>query len=560
MQQENTNIIQFPKGEYGVKAIYSEQVISDYKGNPLIEALPPILSTDQAVEKLTNFPTYDSGEKELDAYYRYHCIPRLYQYFQPLNKHLDLENRISRTIRQGYLSRNPLSKERAVLIQKSYEAIKKGEVLTSLGENLEQSAQGFTILGLSGIGKSSGVKRVLNHYPQIIVHSNYKDTPLNTIQLSWLKLDCPFDGSIKGLPIQFFSVIDKLLGTKYFKKFGNRSNSTETMLQHMSHIASLHSIGVLIIDEIQHLNEAKSGGSDKMLNFFTTLVNTIGIPVILIGTNKAVSVLQSEFRQARRGSGQGDMVWDQWEKDEMWDLLIEGMWEYQWTKRYTPLTEELNNILYVESQGILDIAVKLFMISQLRAIATGKEEITPRLIVQVAKDSLRLVRPMLDALKSGIESEVMKYEDIRPIDMEEYFEKYKASIDLNEKIRIQKKVEELKRNKQQNSIIEEVVLKLLQMDIEPKLAKRCAEQVIKEHGEMIEVTFALKESMKLALSLEDEKKTKPKQRRTKKIESDKIIRPLDLRLIVQDGKKEKMSAYESLEKADFIRNPLIEII
>jgi len=42
----------------------------------------------------------------------------------------------------------------------------------------------------------------------------------------------------------------------------------------MSTLAHTHGLGLLIIDEIQHLSQAKSGGSEKMLNFFVTLVNT----------------------------------------------------------------------------------------------------------------------------------------------------------------------------------------------------------------------------------------------------------------------------------------------
>jgi hypothetical protein len=38
-----------------------------------------------------------------------------------------------------------------------------------------------------------------------------------------------------------------------------------------------------------------------------------------------------------------------------------------------------------------------------------------------------------------------KYEDIRPIDMEEEVEKYKASIDMQERIKIQKKLQQRKR-------------------------------------------------------------------------------------------------------------------
>jgi len=53
------------------------------------------------------------------------------------------------------------------------------------------------------------------------------------------------------------------------------------------------------------------------------------VPTVLIGTTKALSVLQSEFRQARRGSGQGDMIWERLSKDKSWELLINAFRDYQ---------------------------------------------------------------------------------------------------------------------------------------------------------------------------------------------------------------------------------------
>ena len=97
---------------------------------------------------------------------------------------------------------------------------------------------------------------------------------------------------------------------------------------------------------------------------------------------------------------------------------------------------------------------------------------------QVANDSLRLVQPMLEALKSGIPSEIAKYEDIRPIDMDEEMEKYKASIDLQEKIRIQKKLQHQKRQKKEQSLLEEVTLQLLSMDFDPKEVQTCCKERI----------------------------------------------------------------------------------
>ncbi|NUH84130.1 ATP-binding protein [Bacillus firmus] len=537
-----------------VEAIYSDQIVQDYESNPLIEALPPIFTEDDVIEHLSVIPSYDEKERTLNANYRFHCVQRLFQYFQPFETHLDLEQRISRAIRQGYLHRNPMKKEEVMRIHESYKAIKDGKFLKTYQTEAKRTAAGFTIIGLSGIGKSTAIERVLSFYPQLIKHQEYKGKPFHFTQISWLKLDCPFDGSLKGLCMSFFSELDRLLGSNYLNKFGAQKNTLDLMMQRMNHLASRHGIGLLIIDEIQHLSLSKSGGSEKMLNFFVTLVNTIGIPVLMVGTNKAISILQSEFRQARRGSGQGDMVWSQMPNDESWDLFVEGMWEYQWTSHFTELTSEFNDFLYEESQGILDIAVKLFMLSQVRAITTGEERITKQIMKQVANDSLRLVKPMLDAMRSGIPTEIAKYEDIRPIDMDEEIEKYKASFDFQDKIRIQKKIQQQKRQKKEQSLLEEVTLQLLAMDFDPKQVESAVKKVFKILGEDIEKSTVLKEAVKL-LIVKDDKKAEIK---TKKKKIDTINKNY-LGRLMQEARQKKKSVYEYFLDKGIIKPPLDEI-
>ncbi|MBG9656348.1 ATPase AAA [Cytobacillus firmus] len=536
-----------------VNAIYSDQIVQDYESNPLIEALPPIFTEDDVIEQISVFPPFNDKERLLDPSHRFHCVQRLFQYFQPFEIHLDLEQRISRAIRQGYLSRNPFESKQVMITHESYQAIKQGKFLKTYQTEVKRTASGFTIIGLSGIGKSTAIERVLSFYPQLIKHREYKGKPFVFTQISWMKLDCPFDGSLKGLCMSFFSELDRLLGSNYLNKFGAQKNTTDLMLQRMAHLSSLHGIGLLIIDEIQHLSLSKSGGSDKMLNFFVTLVNTIGIPVLMVGTNKAVSVLQSEFRQARRGSGQGDMIWSQMPQNESWDLFLEGMWEYQWTTAYTPLTSEFSDLLYEESQGILDIAVKLFMLSQIRAIATGEEKITKMIMKQVVKDSLRLVKPMLEALKSGIPSEIAKYEDIRPIDMDEEIEKYKSSLGLQEKIRIQKKLQMQQRQKKEQSLLEEVTLHLLEMDFEPKDIESTVKEVIKRLGEDLEKALVIKEVVKILLTKE-EKKPKGKTKKQKTKSPDENL----LGMLMHEARKEKKSVHEWFLENNVVKQPLDE--
>lgn len=472
---------EFPRPQQAVLAEYSDQVVPDYRGNPLIEALPPIFSDDELYDVLTTYPEYHERERELPSEYRYHCVMRIARYFQPWTKHFDLENRLSRVIRQGYIARNPIGRNYAMLLQQGYQMIKNKKYDGVFNSEIFSSASGFTIIGISGIGKTKAIEHVLAPYPKIIVHSEYHGEPLNLYQIPWLKLDCPFDGSLKGLCLNFFMKVDELLGTNYYEKYGSGRNvSVNTMIPRMSQLASLHCIGVLIIDEIQHLSLQKSGGAEKMLNFFVNLVNVIGIPVVLVGTYKARPILQDAFRQARRGSGQqGDMTWDLLQNDEVWDLLIDGLMKYQWTREIIPHSKELKDVLYEESQGIVDIAIKLFMMAQLKAISTGVEEVIPDLIQSVAKENLQLVRPMIEALKSGKLSAIAKFDDIQPLNIQEFYEN-NSPLAHWEVIKQRKASEEKKRNEENRTIKENVIIKLLELGIDEDLALRETENVLNE--------------------------------------------------------------------------------
>ena len=75
-----------------VEADYLEQVLPEYRDNPLIEALPDIMSDDDTIAALTATPTYSEDERKLDSRYRIHCLSRLlHDYYQPLPQHLDIE-------------------------------------------------------------------------------------------------------------------------------------------------------------------------------------------------------------------------------------------------------------------------------------------------------------------------------------------------------------------------------------------------------------------------------------------------------------------------------------
>lgn len=407
-------------------AVYQESPLAAYRGNPLIEALPPILLAAEAAQNLAYYPEFEDQERLLPAELRFHLIQEVLDFFEPFPIHLDLEQRFSRIIRRGYKARNPLRPGDWSRLNRKLQVLSG----SSPQPLLPSTAAGFTLLGLSGVGKSTAVERILSLYAQVLFHQAYHDRPLSLVQLVWLKLDCPPDGSTRGLCLSFFQAIDQRLGTNYYQNYANNGNkvTVDSLLPQMARLSWIHRIGVLVVDEIQNLSLAKSGGAAQMLNFFVYLVNTLGLPVVLIGTPKARQLLTREFRQARRSTGQGDPIWNNMAENELWQLFLESLWRYQYVRNPSQLTPELSHTLYDETQGITDFAVKIFMLAQIRAIVTGQETLTSAIIRSVAAESLCFAAPALSALRTGNRYALQQFEDLQLLDLDPCLEQ--ALIDL----------------------------------------------------------------------------------------------------------------------------------
>ncbi len=418
-----------------VFANYRNPQIPDYQGNPLIEALPPILGKREALKHLAYFPTYDEEHRHWDAHLRLHLLPNTLKFFTPLGIHMQLLWQIETLIRLSYVARNPAH------IGFWQDINQRVDSIDADGFALRRersTAKSLTIIGVSGVGKTTAVEEILLLYPQVINHSHYQGQDFTIRQLVWLKLECPYDGSVKGLCLNFFQAVDSLLGTSYYKNLAKGHRTIDELIPDVAQVASNQSLGLLVIDEIQNLSEAKSGGAAKMLKFFVQMINTIGISIVLVGTYKAWSVLSGEFRQIRRGTGLGDLVWEPMKEDETWQTFVKSLWRYQYVRHPCPLTPKLSHTLYYECQGITDFAVKLYLLAQVRAIVTGQEKITESIIKSVAHDCLRTARSVLNALKETNENKrrqlLSQCEDVYPIDIEPFIEQALVNIQTADEI------------------------------------------------------------------------------------------------------------------------------
>lgn len=402
--------------ETGCVAAYCEQRVAEYRDNPLIEALPSILSEKEAALAMMLRPTFDSEERQMPTEERWHLLARLKYVVVPRLVFYDVERTISRLLRAGYVVRNPLEAATWRTIYGAQDSTQP----QNLDSQLIPCDSQMLIVGLSGSGKTTCADAILRTYPhQVIHHRRWKDRHLPITQLVWLKVTCPKNGSISSFCREFARQVDVALGTegKYEKLF-SRSRMREDMLEGaMRQIAATHFLGILIIDEIQRLSVSRAGGAVPLLHFLQDLRTALRVPIVEIGTSKAARLFTREMKDSRRAAESG-MI--EFERPPMrvkeWDDFVRRIWTYQWLRNPRPPDEEMLDTVFDLSQSIPDFVVLLFKLAQQRAMLDKSETLTPTLLKQTYDDALVLLHPAINALRKNTAASLSQYEDLLPVD------------------------------------------------------------------------------------------------------------------------------------------------
>jgi len=292
----------------------------------------------------------------------------------------------------------------------------------------------------------------------------------------------------------------------------------------------------------------------RWINAFVQLVNTIGVPVVTVGTFKALSLLGKEFAIARRSSGQGDMIWSNFLKNEDWDDFIESLWEYQWTSIETPLTSPLNKTLYDESQGIIDIAIKIYMLAQWSVIGIDNEIITAELIKQIAREHFKIARPILDALKSGDATKLATIPDVQPsiTILREYQNRATERVSIigkqdtigNQQILGNKLI-----SQEEKTPFAQIAQWLVDAGIEKDIAMECANKAVQFYATESDIKKAMQYAYSLAFNTQipDEQHTSSDKNKKKQSRTNKTKPLLDENEINEILEKDKEKSQNILE-------------
>lgn len=320
--------------------------------------LPEMKSGNELISALSIIPEYDENICQQNQAVRLMALSDLYQIYIPSQMSIEIYNKL-------YLAllRSMQKKGTQMAIKQRYENYKAIQQQSYSG--ILGGSDSFTIIGTSGIGKSSAISRAISLITKNRIIEI--DKPYTQI-IPCLIVQCPFDSSVKGLLLEILRKVDEELGTDhYIHAVKSRASTTDMLIGAVSSIA-LNNIGMLVVDEIQNVVNSKNGKS--LIGALTQLINNSGISICMVGTPESTVFFEQAMQLARRSVG---LQYTTMKYDEYFQSFCKIIFKYQFLKNHTEITAAITEWLYEHSAGVVSVVVSLIHDAQEIAILTGKE-------------------------------------------------------------------------------------------------------------------------------------------------------------------------------------------
>jgi hypothetical protein len=389
-----------------VKAHYAESEVPEYRNNPLIEALPPIKTFEDWIEELEcPLPFTDNDRSNAKDHVRAHRLSSFKLFYEPLPRSIEMCEKFDELLRASYVVRNPSRGGELRRKQEIYDLKQQGHKVKN-HEISTKSIYCTAVIGMSGLGKTTSAERALSAYPQVIFHEEF-----GFHQIVWLKVDCPKDGNTEELLLKFVNEIDRVTGTLH-RNMLRKTPSYRELLNLVRDLIDEYYIGIIVIDELQNLNVKRDANRECMLNLLQEIVNEKQVALVVMGTYKAQMLVNIDMRHGRRLSDFGSMDWPPLEKGFEWESITESLWNHQLLKNVGPLDHEMSEYLHDKTQGIIAVLVAAMILAQRRAMRTGEEILSRELFERVFEKDLKILKPMLAALRSKDPKRIARYQDM----------------------------------------------------------------------------------------------------------------------------------------------------
>ena len=399
----------------------NNNLIPAYANNPLIAACGNILDTKQIISALTFLPELPGEGNNLPFFIRKHLVPQIRDLYIPTPVCLSLAETIDVMLRQGYSKRRPGTND---------------FWNTFYTKNLPPMPPcAATVVGISGMGKTVTIEKILNLYPQTFAHENFPGYKSEFKQLIWLKVDAPKSGKIGDFAYNLMIATNLALESEYFENSLKKSKRDQSMFDEWLEIAKKHALGILVIDEIQNFfklapkkERLKNKHEEKLelriiddetLKSVLTLTNTLRMPILASGTPDGLAIFNTRLGTNQRLSTDGyhsmDLPTSSTDIDFS-ETMFPILMEYQWVKQKMPASSEFRDHIYELTAIIPRVCKSLWMAAHKVAFERGEDKLTIETFTFAMNTYLKPIVPAIEAIKSNNPHKLKMYEDILPRD------------------------------------------------------------------------------------------------------------------------------------------------
>lgn len=348
--------------------------------NDLTHIIPPMKNRDELISELAVFPNYDEKIRLESQAVRLTALSDLYDLYIPSQMSLEIYNKLYLALLRSLHKKNT-----RMSIQQQYENRKA--IIGQKYNGIIGGSDSFTIIGSSGIGKSTAISRAIS----LITRNRIVElkNPYTKVVLC-IVVQCPFDCSVKGLLLEILRKVDEELGSMYYQNALRARATTDMLIGSVSQVALNH-IGMLIVDEIQNVANNKNG--KILIGALTQLINNSGISIGMVGIPECTTFFESAMQLARRSVGlqYGAMNYDAYFKN-----FCKVLFDYQFVACKSELTDVIIEWLYEHSAGVTSIVVSLIHDGQEIAILNGKEVLDLDMLNAAYKQRLSLVHGYIE--------------------------------------------------------------------------------------------------------------------------------------------------------------------
>lgn len=349
--------------------------------NTILKYIPEMLMGEELNRKLEILPDYDAAIVNRPATERLIALQDIFQIFIPTQMGREIYSKmylaLLRSIqkKQSILAVKQFGENAKMVRQKTYESIIGG-------------SDAFTIIGKSGIGKSSAVSRAI----RILT-----DNPIIEIEnrklITCLQIQCPSDCSIKGLLLSILQRTDELLDSQYYTN-AIKAHSTVDMLIGSVSTVALNHLGLIVIDEIQNVVNNKNGRN--LIGTLTQLINNSGVSICMVGTPECSCFFGSAMMLARRSIG---LSYEEMDYGEEFKFFCCTMLKNCYVKTPMEVNEGLLMWLYNHSHGNASIVASLIYTAQEIAIMEGIEALNTTTLTMAYEQRLAMLHDYIQPVK-----------------------------------------------------------------------------------------------------------------------------------------------------------------